>query len=311
MAIVTNSLLAGLRTGFSAAFQRGQNRAQPMWQNVATRIPSTSAQNTYGWLGHFPKLIEWSGERTFKSMKEHAYAITNKLYEGTVGVARTSVEDDELGIYTPLFEEMGYGAATHPDELIWAMLAAGNSTNCYDGQYFFDTDHPIYPNVDGTGTASTVSNNLVPSTSADVSTAWYLLDVSRPLKPLIFQERTRPELQVITNPDNAHVFLNDEIPYGVRYRCNAGFGFWQMAMRSQYALTADSFEAALVAMQTMKADGGRPLGLGSGGKSGLMLVVPPSLNAAARKIVSISELSGGGTNPWHDAATPLAVPWLA
>jgi phage major head subunit gpT-like protein len=308
MAIVTNALLANLRTGFVAAYQRGLSRAQPMWSQVATRIPSSNAQNTYGWLGQFPKLREWVGDRVFRNMKEEGYAIVNKLFEGTVGVTRTAIEDDQLGIYTPLFEEMGYGAATHPDELVFGLLKNGHTTNCFDGQSFFDTDHPVYAEVDGTGAVSLVSNNLVPA--ADAGPAWFLLDVSRPLKPLIFQERTKPELQVITNADNEHVFIKDEIPYGVRYRCNAGFGFWQMAVRSQHALNADSFEQALQALQTMKADGGRPLGLGTGGKNTLLLVVPSTLNGAARKVIGVSELPGGGTNPWYDAATIHSVPWL-
>lgn len=309
MAVITNSLLASLRTGFNASFQRGITRATPMWDRVATLVPSTAAQNTYGWLGQFPKLREWVGDRVFKDMKEQGYAITNKLFEGTVGVARTAIEDDSIGIYTPLFEEMGYGAATHPDELVWSLLKAGNTTNCFDSQFFFDTDHPVYANVDGTGSTALVSNNLVPGASP--GTPWFLLDVSRPLKPIIFQERTKPQLQVITNPDNEHVFIKDEIPYGVRYRCNAGFGFWQMAVRSQYTLDAANFETALVALQSMKADGGRPLGLGNGGKAGLLLVVPPTLNGAARKVVGVSELPGGGTNPWFDAATVISSPWLA
>lgn len=308
MAVITSALLNSLRTGFSAAFLRGKTKAAPMWDKVATLIPSTAAQNTYGWLGQFPKLREWVGDRVFKDMKEHGYAISNKLYEGTVGVSRTSVEDDALGIYTPLFEEMGYGAATHPDELVWPLLANGHARTCFDGQNFFDTDHPVYPNVDGTGEAMLVSNNLVPG--ANPGAAWFLLDVSRPLKPLIFQERTKPELQMISNPDNDHVFMKDEIPYGVRYRCNAGYGFWQMAVRSQHPLTADNFEAALVALQTMKADGGRPLGLGSGGKASTLLVVPPTLNGAARGVVGVSELPGGGTNKWFDAATVVPVAWL-
>ena len=79
-----------------------------------------------------------------------------------MGVTRTAIEDDQLGIYTPLFEEMGYGAATHPDELVFGLLKNGHTTNCFDGQSFFDTDHPVYAEVDGTGAVSLVSNNLVP-----------------------------------------------------------------------------------------------------------------------------------------------------
>ena len=36
--------------------------------------PSSNAQNTYGWLGQFPKLREWVGDRVFRNMKEEGYA---------------------------------------------------------------------------------------------------------------------------------------------------------------------------------------------------------------------------------------------
>lgn len=313
MAIVTNSLLAGLRTGFRAEFEKAKSKAPSDWHKVATLVPSTAASNTYGWLGQYPKLAEWTGDRAIKSMKEHGYAVTNKLYEGTVGVKRTDIEDDVLGTYTPLVQEMAYGAATHPDELVFALLAAGRKTNCYDGQYFFDTDHPVYPAVDGTGDASTVANLLRPEAVSGTitdGTAWYLLDVSRPLKPLIFQERTKAELEAVTDTKNDHVFMKDQYLYGVRYRCNAGFGFWQQAVCSTKALNADNFEEALTTMQSFKADGGRPLGLGRGGKDGLALVVPASLYADALDVVGVQLNANGGTNKWFGAATVLNSPWV-
>lgn len=313
MAIVTNTLLTGLRTGFRAEFEKAKSKAPSDWQKIATPVPSTAASNTYGWLGQYPKLSEWVGDRSVKSMKEHAYAITNKLYEGTVGVKRTDIEDDALGVYTPLVQELGYGAATHPDELIFALLAAGRTTNCYDGQYFFDTDHPVYPNVDGTGSVTTASNLLRPAAQSGTitdGTAWYLLDTSRPLKPFIFQERSKPELESVVDTKNDHVFMKDQYLYGVRYRCNAGFGFWQQAICSTKPLNADNFKEALNTLQSFKADGGRPLGLGRAGKAGLMLVVPQSLYSDALDVVGVQLLSGGGTNKWFDAATVLNSPWV-
>ena len=53
---------------------------------------------------------------------------------------------------------MGRASQVFPDELVFGLLKTGGSTLCYDGQFFFDTDHPVFPNVDGTGTAVLVSN---------------------------------------------------------------------------------------------------------------------------------------------------------
>lgn len=309
MAIVTAPLLASMRVGFSKTFEDAKAKAPSQWALAATLVPSTSKSTTYGWLGQYPKLREWVGPRTVKSMQEHGYSITNKTYEGTVGVQRTDLEDDNLGVYTPLFAEMGYAAATHPDELVFGLLGKGTSTLCYDGQYFFDTDHPVYAGVDGTGAVSTVSN-LIDPTAGEPGKAWFILDVSRPLKPLIFQERTKPDLQSVTDPKQDHVFTMDEYLYGVRYRCNAGFGFWQQAVCCRDTLNAANFGKALALMQGYNADGGRPLALGRGGKTGTLLVVPASLNSAALDVVSVQLVDGGASNKWFDAATIVNCAWL-
>lgn len=301
MAIITPALITSLRTGFSKAFQDALAQTPTDWEKVATRVPSSNASNTYGWLGQYPKLREWVGDRVVKDMAAQGYTIANKLYEGTVGVKRTDIEDDNVGIYTPLFSEMGRAAKAHADELVFRLLAAGESTLCYDGQNFFDIDHPVYPNADGTGTATPVSN-----LQAGTGPAWYLLDTSRALKPLIFQERTTPGLEAMTATNDEGVFVRDEYRYGIRYRCNAGFGFWQMAYKSKATLDAANFNAAMAAMMNLKADGGRPLGI-----KPTVLVVPPTLRAAAIEIVKNERLASGASNPNFGAVDLIVSPWVA
>lgn len=301
MAIITPALLSGLRTGFSKAFQDALAATPTDWEKVATRVPSSSASNTYAWLGQSPALREWVGDRVLKDMAAQAYQVQNKLYEGTVAVKRTDIEDDNVGVYTPLFSEMGRAAKAHADQLVFGLLAAGETTTCYDGQNFFDTDHPVYPNVDGTGTATLVSN-----LQAGTGPAWYLLDTSRALKPLIFQERTTPELEAMTSTQDEGVFMRDEYRYGIRYRCNAGFGFWQLAYKSKAALDAGNFNAAMAAMMQIKADGGRPLGI-----KPTTLVVPPSLRAGAMALIEAQLTTGGASNPNYKAVEVIVSPWLA
>ena len=300
MAIITPALITSLRTGFSKAFQDALAATPTDWEKVATRVPSSSTSNTYGWLNQFPALREWVGDRVIKDMAASAYQVQNKLYEGTVGVRRTDIEDDNVGVYTPLFAEMGRAAKTHADRLVFGLLAAGETTVCYDGQNFFDTDHPVYPNVDGTGTATMVSN-----LQAGADPAWYLLDTSRALKPLIFQERTTPELEALTSTQDEGVFMRDEYRYGIRYRCNAGFGFWQLAYKSKAALNAENFNAAMAAMMSIKADGGRPMGV-----KPTTLVVPPALRAAALSLIEAQLTTGGASNPNYKAVEVIVSPWL-
>lgn len=304
MAIITPALITSLRTGFADTFQRALRDTPTDYEKVATVVPSSNASNTYAWLGQFPTLREWVGDRIVKDIKASAYQVENKLYESTVAVKRTDIEDDNVGIYTPKFADMGRAARAHADYLVFSLLAAGETTNCYDGVPFFSTSHPVYPNVDGTGTAVNVSNLNTGGVSP--GPAWYLLDTSRALKPLIFQERTKPELETLNASDDEGVFMRDTYRYGVRYRCNAGFGFWQMAYKSKATLDAAGFNAAMQAMQELKADGGRPLGI-----KPTVLVVPPSLRAAAIEVVKSERLANGASNPNFGVVDLIVSPWLA
>ncbi|TXF11924.1 Mu-like prophage major head subunit gpT family protein [Pelomicrobium methylotrophicum] len=304
MAIITPALITSLRTGFSKAFKDALAATPTDWDKVATRVPSSNTSNTYGWLNQFPKLREWVGDRVVKDMAAHGYQITNKLYESTVGVKRTDIEDDNVGVYMPLFAEMGRAAKAHADELVFGLLAAGETTLCYDGQNFFDTDHPVYPNVDGTGTPTLVSNYN--NGGASPGPAWYLLDASRALKPLIFQERTNPELEAMTATNDEGVFVRDEYRYGIRYRCNAGFGFWQLAYKSKAPLDQANFNAAVAAMMSISADGGRPMGV-----KPTHLVVPPSLRADALALIEAQTLAAGQSNPNYKAVEVIVSPWVA
>jgi hypothetical protein len=45
-------------------------------------------------------------------------------------------------MYSDGFSMMGDGAARLPEELVWGLLKSGFTTNCWDNQFFFDTDHP-------------------------------------------------------------------------------------------------------------------------------------------------------------------------
>ena len=300
MAIITPALVSALFTGFRAEFQRVYGETPSHWDKVATLMPSASRSNTYGWLGQFPQLVEWIGSRVLKDMAAHGYTIVNKLFESTVSVKRTDIEDDEVGIYKPLFGEMGRAAKSFPDELVYGLLRLGLSTLCFDGQCFFDVDHPVYPNVDGTGEAAVVSN-----LDAGTDPAWYLLDTSRVLKPVLFQERTKPELASMTDGKDEAVFMTDAYRFGIRYRCNAGFGFWQTAFCSKKPLNDANFNAAYDAMTAFRADGGRPLGI-----KPTLLVVPTNLRTPAAEVVQVARRSDGSDNPNANLVDVLVTPWL-
>lgn len=281
MAVITPDLIKELQRTWRQDFQNGLGMAQSQYQQIATVIPSSGPANVFGWLGKFPMLREWIGARVLESMKADSYMLSNKLFEGTVGVPRVDIEDDNLGIYSSLFQEMGRAAEEHPDIHTFGALAAGFDNPCFDGQNFFDIEHPVYPNADGTGVPTLVSN-VFQQDEATQWTPWYVLDCSRAIKPLIYQERTKPELEMKYSTANSdHVFMYDEYLHGVRMRNASGYGFWQMAFATLGELNSDNLWNAIQTMRGFTADGGRKLGIRA-----THLVVPPSLEKQATRLLN-------------------------
>lgn len=293
--------LSLLGTGFSAAFRGGLGMAPPQHLEVASVVPSSTGRNEYGWLNQFRGMREWIGDRVYNQITQSDYVIKNKDWEDTVEVERNDIEDDNLGQYSLMFQEMGRATAAHPCELVFALLKAGFSTSCYDGQYFFDTDHPV---LDALGNVTSVAN-----TDGGAGAPWFLIDTSRVLKPIIFQERKKAVMVAKDSPTDDNVFKRKKFVYGVDARYNVGFSFWQFAWGSRQPLNATTYATARAALMNMKGDYGRPLGLLTGAKP--LLLVPGTMESAGLKLINNELGADGETNEWKDTARLLASAWLA
>lgn len=154
-----------LNKGILTNFFEGLDTANPQWEMVATKVPSTARSEDYSWLGSIPRMRKMKGERVPNKLLEHTYTIVNEEYEASIEVLHVDIKDDQTGKYLPLARSIGEAVALFPDELIFETLVPGGFTElCYDGQYFFDTDHPVE------GVAGTTQSNK--QTAALDTTSW-------------------------------------------------------------------------------------------------------------------------------------------
>lgn len=295
--IINSDNLARAFKGFKTVYSEAHLNAPSHIDKVAMRVPSASRDETYAWLGMFPQLREWIGQRQVNNLKAQGFTITNRKFESTIAVKREDIADDKLGVFKPLIAEMGHAAKRHPDEPVFGLLKSGFNAPCFDGRMFFDDQHPIL--IDG----KTVKMSNM---QAGIAPAWFLLDTSRAVRPLIWQEREDYEFQALDESTSRHVFVNDEFLYGVRARVNAGFGLWQLGFGSKAPLTAENYAAARAAMMGFKSDGGRMLGVVP-----TVLVVPPALESAALHLLNTETKDGGGSNPWKGTAELIVTPYAA
>ena len=152
MTLSTAQAQAKLRD-LTATFDRSVASAMPFYPSVSTIAPSDGYDEKYGWLGSLPTVKEWIGERKFEQLRAADYTLANKTWESSLLIQREDIDDDRLGMYGPVLEDLAAEATHHPDTLWFEALVAGESTNCFDGQFFFDTDHAW-------GDSGTQSNDL-------------------------------------------------------------------------------------------------------------------------------------------------------
>lgn len=130
------------------------------WINgVSNLFSSDQASETYNFLGQSPVMREWISSRQAKGFTGQGVTIVNKHYEATIEVRKVDVRRDKTPQLRARMEEFADRAQTHWASLLSTLLLNGPSTVCYDGQFYFDTDH-------SEGDSGTQSNDITVDISA-------------------------------------------------------------------------------------------------------------------------------------------------
>ncbi len=291
--LLTKTAIQALMVSFSMIYRSAWSETKEWGSTVATQVPSATKSNNYGWMARIPALREWLGPRVIQNLSTWSYTLENKPYELTVGVDRDDIEDDNLGVYNPLFAELGRAGRKWSDIQLKTVLQAGTSGLGFDGVAFFAATHALDPagnqSNNFTSTALTQANwsakraamraytgedgqplgvepsmllvppqleetakeilvadrvatggsnmtqgdaqILVVPELANEGTTWYIADLSRPIKPLIWQLRRALNLVAMVNPDDMNVFLMKQLMWGLEGRGRAGYGPWFLMAR--------------------------------------------------------------------------------
>lgn len=287
--LINGTNLKAISQGFSKVFVDQMGDVAGDQAKIATEVISNTKTMNYAWLGDFPRMREWVGDRVLKDLSAYTYHITGKKFESTIEVDRDDIEYDNLGIIKPRIQMMASEAVEHYDELVFGLLETDGI--CYDGTPFFSNAHTVGttlfsnignkklsaaslleyraqmrslttevgsplrikptllivpPELETTainilvkefllGGETNVTKGLMDYLVCDWLTdanAWYMMDVSRPLKPIILQKNKEIRFVAMDKEDDENVFMRDTFRYGVDSRCNVGYGLWQLAFKS-------------------------------------------------------------------------------
>jgi phage major head subunit gpT-like protein len=297
--IINTKNLMFLTTAVTTVFNGAFAGYTPRWQKTAMYVPATGVLSLdYTWLRQLKKMRKWIGDRQLDALSTNGYRIVNEPYENTIAIPRPNIETDQYGVFNPMFADLGQTSAENPDDNLYGLLNAGFTTECHDGQYFFDTDHP---RLDADGAEKSWSNFM-----GGEGTPWFLMCTKKQLKPMIFQERVKPRLVAMDDPANPHVFMKNEFVHGVDCSQGFGYGLPQLIVASRKDLTPANYAEARAALSTLLGDRDRPLGI-----VGDTLLVPGSYEEKGLRIVKTQTEAGGGGNPWYGTAELVVEPLLA
>ena len=302
--IESDAMVADLFTASKTAFRNGLTTTEPVLKQLATVVQSSTRTERYPFMGMAPAMREWLGDRVHKAMSAHEYSITNRKFESTITVKRDDIDDDQIGLLSTVFEDMGAMTALQPDILLAEALVAGTSELCYDGTPFFGTAHP----VEG-------QSNQSNADLGDSNPRWYMVDLSRKIKPLVYQERRAPEFKSFTSLSDESVFKRDEYVWGASMRASVGYGLWQFAYASDGPIVAGfdnadleaneaEIEAVWTAMTSRPSENGQVVAVRP-----THIVCPPILALRFKRILGIStpQYPAGGKSALSDLGLGLII----
>lgn len=135
MEFITSRAVIGM---FYEMLQQGEAG----WVDKLTFSTSSDQDSEkYAWLGQAPTMREMKGGRKAKGLSEQALEIINKEFEATLKVKVKDLRRDKTGQLQVRIGEMADRANAHWARLVSVLINNGASQVCYDGQYFFDTNH--------------------------------------------------------------------------------------------------------------------------------------------------------------------------
>jgi len=131
----------------------------PWIDAISNYFTSDQSSEEYAWLGMSPTMREWVGGRQAKGFRENGLTITNKHFEATLEILVRDMRRDKTGQIKARIQDLAKRSTTHWASLISTLILNAEAGVCYDGQYFFDTDH-------SEGDSGTQSNDISVTLSA-------------------------------------------------------------------------------------------------------------------------------------------------
>ncbi len=108
---------------------------------VSMLFESDQDSEEYVWIGQSPAMREWVGGRHAKGFIGNGISVRNLHFEATIQFLLKELRRDKSPQTLIRIQELADRTNSHWASLLSTLIINGESSVCYDGQFFFDTDH--------------------------------------------------------------------------------------------------------------------------------------------------------------------------
>lgn len=196
-----------------------------------TVIPSKGRIENYPYMFPPPLMSEWKGYRNWAKAASKNYRVENKTYSANLEIKYEDMADDQVGGFALQASVMAENAKNYKQIAVQELLAAGQTTACFDGSEFFKTTHNI-------GSYATGGNIISASAAAsDGVTHAMVVNIvtNKMVKPLLWQNREDAALE--TDLGSKESRKNRMARWWTDMRGRAAFGFWWDSILVKFANT--------------------------------------------------------------------------
>jgi hypothetical protein len=239
-----DSNLISSRAVVGMYYQALEQSQQLGWQDaVSNYFTSDMPEETYAMLGMPPVLREWIGGRQAKGLGDEDFKIANRHFEATLQILIKDLRRDKTGQVRARISEFVERGNSHFAKLLSTLILNGATSVCYDGQYFFDTDH-------SEGASGSQSNSIttdisaLPATVHGTITAPSPEEMQQAILASISQMFTFVDDQGEPLNENASQFLV-MVPVGLTMATNAALTTVRQAAASTFAIENMQIRAAV------------------------------------------------------------------
>lgn len=153
--VLFDSLFGEIQTRFLDRASAYKN----WYQEVANEFTSSAPFVEYPIMPGTAKMTEMAGERSISKLGLYKQTIKNKEFQHAFEIERRALQfafksGDKLPMLEMAIAQQAQAFAKFKDTGIGLAILNGATEKCFDGQFFFDTAHPIDPSNPSLGTVA-------------------------------------------------------------------------------------------------------------------------------------------------------------